>query len=179
MRVVYGFESDSGNTADLDEVYASEAVRLVSSQMKPPPKVKPYFYLDVPISKLVWKKGESGPHAALDEHARPKESLKIPDVTKYEQLIVFKDLRTGAQDVPIKNSGFKFTYEVKKDTDGAMKLFITKEPATVYGDFMLYDRPAQQGGQPVPRGPYFFSADPGENSPAGAITGAYGITGEK
>lgn len=161
--VRYSVQSDSGELSDLDAIYMSEAVRRVKSDINATPNS--YLYLQASIAEV-----EKKNLAMLDFHARAKVLLNKPDVTVYEQLHLFIDLRTGAIDVPVSYSGFKITYEVKNDTDGKMKLFLKKEVAAVAGKFPLF-QPGPQG--PAPRGQKELASQAGLNDPVGPITGTY------
>jgi hypothetical protein len=72
----------------------------------------------------------------VDQHATPLGLIKAPGGTiQAFQAFKFRDRRTGAQDIPVANSGFIITRTVFTDAGGGVRLTTNKKPAatTVHG----------------------------------------------
>lgn len=62
----------------------------------------------------------------VDHHAAPVGLLTGPGRIMAEQTFIFRDDRTGAVDIPARNSGFRLTREVIAPPPGGLSITTTK-----------------------------------------------------
>ncbi len=108
------FSSDSGVIGDLDEVEFSEQVQYdagTGSLAGGGAGMQNSGYLPATAGPFV------------DTHSRAVSTLTGPGTLTAEQTFIFKDARTGANDIPARGSGFRISRVVTEATPGS--IFIT------------------------------------------------------
>jgi len=109
------WQSDSGVVADLDEASRSEQVQY---------GVGTGCFAGVTGSNSGYRPANSPP--LVDHHAAPLSLLTGPGRILAEQTFIFIDNRTGATDIPARNSGFRLTREVAAPSPGTLTITTTK-----------------------------------------------------
>jgi hypothetical protein len=109
------WESDSGNVADLDEAMRSEQVQYGAGTG---------CFAGVTGNNSGYRAANSPP--LVDHHAAPVGLLTGSGKILAEQTFIFKDNRTGAVDIPARNSGFRLTREVVGPLLGVLFITTTK-----------------------------------------------------
>ena len=107
------------------------------------------------------------PKAPSDELSVAHPAIfRIPGyVSDADQIFIFKDARTGASEITITESGFNQFKELKADTDGVDKVFISKTPVAVKGLVYWADR----AGAQIVKHPLDVDVKAGANDPAGPL----------
>lgn len=102
IRVINSWTSDSGNLADLDAVERSEVVQYLPGTgiFTTPPGATNSGYINATLG------------AITDTHSTPVALLTGPGTVDANQAFQFRDRRTGAQDVPAPNSGYRIRRDV-------------------------------------------------------------------
>jgi hypothetical protein len=98
IAVNNNWESDSGNVADLDEAERSEQVQY---------GVGTGVFAGVSGNNSGYLPANNPPR--VDRHRTPVALLTGPGSLVAEQTFTFNDRRTGAVDIPARNSGFQIT----------------------------------------------------------------------
>jgi len=141
IEVINKLESDSGDVKDLNMVMRSEKVELGAG-----------------TGCFEGFGGNTSGYRAIttglseDDHSAPGVFLTGKGKITAEQTFVFKDNRTGALDIPARNSGFQIKYDVTESTPGAFFLTVTKTGAasTAHGVSSAAGSGTATGGpQPV------------------------------
>lgn len=109
------WESDSGIVADLDKAQRSEQVQYGTGTG---------CFAGVTGNNSGYRAADSPP--LVDHHAAPVGLLTGVGTIVAEQTFIFKDDRTGAVDIPAKNSGFRLTRNVTVPSPGALAITTTK-----------------------------------------------------
>jgi hypothetical protein len=116
IRVNNNWESDSGNLADLDQVQRSEKVQYNSGTG--------VFSSVTSGNNSGFLPGNNAPR--VDSHSVPVSMLTGVGNISANQLFIFKDARTGANNIPAKNSGFVITRDVTQDSSGNLNITTSK-----------------------------------------------------
>ena len=109
------WESDSGNVADLDNAMRSEQVQY---------GVGTGCFAGVTGQNSGYRAANSPP--LVDHHAAPVGLLTGVGSIIAEQTFIFKDDRTGAVDIPARNSGYRLTRNVTVPVAGTLAITTTK-----------------------------------------------------
>lgn len=121
VRVNNAWESDSGNLADLDEAERSEKVEYAGTGI---------FAAVTSGNNSGYKPANNSP--LVDSHGIGTAALTGIGTLEAKQAFVLKDKRTGATDIPAKNSGFLITRDVTRDAaSGNLSITTTKAGAGV------------------------------------------------
>ncbi len=111
------WSSDSGSLADLDQVEFSEQVQYDAG------------------SGVLAGAGATAQNSGYlpsinapltDTHGTPASILTGPGAITAEQVFIFKDARTGANDIPTRNSGFRIRRNVTEPTPGNVSIMTSK-----------------------------------------------------
>ena len=118
IRVNNNWQSDSGNVADLDQAERSEQVQY-----------------DAGSGSLAG--AGAGAHNSgylpannpplTDSHGAGVGLLTGVGSIAAEQTFIFKDRRTGANNIPARNSGFRITRNITEPTPGNLEITTTKQ----------------------------------------------------
>jgi len=109
--------SDSGSRSDLDKVEFSEQVQYDAGSgvlAGAGATAKNSGYLPANVAPLT------------DTHGTPASILTGAGTITAEQTFIFKDIRTGANDIPTRNSGFRITRNVNEPTLGNFSITTAK-----------------------------------------------------
>lgn len=109
--------SDSGSRADLDEVEFSEQVQYDAGSgclAGAGATAQNSGYLPADVAPLT------------DTHGTPVSILTSPGGITAEQTFIFKDDRTGAVDLPTRNSGFRIVRTVTEPAPGTFQITTAK-----------------------------------------------------
>lgn len=115
------WNSDSGTRADLDEVEFSEQVQYSAGTgvlAGAGAGAQNSGYLPATSAPLT------------DTHGTPVSFLTGPGGITAEQTFIFKDARTGAADIPTRNSGFRITRDVVEAPPGTVTITTSKAGAS-------------------------------------------------
>ncbi len=114
IRVLYNWQSDSYDKSDLDQAPHSERVQHHASGC---------------LSKLdpITSCYTGSTKRDEDEHAILVDGLKCKGKDKVFQTFMFRDDRTGAKDIPFKNSGFIIEHIVQQKSDKAFEVVTSKK----------------------------------------------------
>jgi hypothetical protein len=115
MTVNNSWESDSGNLADLDEAERSEQVEYGTGTG---------IFAGQTGHNSGYRPGNNSPR--VDSHSWPVSALTGPGTLIAEQTFILKDHRTGAVDIPARNSGFRISRVVTEATPGNRAITTTK-----------------------------------------------------
>ena len=118
IRVNNNWESDSGNVADLDQAERSEQVQYGAGSGSPSGAgagAHNSGYLPANNSPLT------------DSHGAGVGLLTGVGSIIAEQIFIFKDKRTGANNIPAKNSGYRLTRNITEPTPGNLEITTTKQ----------------------------------------------------
>jgi hypothetical protein len=168
MKVDVGVtpDSDLGDGsiyyADLREVSIQEALKVVNEN---PPNSTQQATNYAALKPLIdMRPLMAAPTDSLDVwHPRV---FRLPVfISDALQVFLFKDARTGASEIPITESGFQILKELKADTDGVTKVFISKTPANVQGQVFW----AQKVAGATQKNPITVDVKAGANQPAGPL----------
>lgn len=107
--------SDSGNVADLDQAERSEQVQY---------GVGTGCFAGVTGNNSGFRRADSPP--LVDHHAAPVALLTGPGRILAEQTFIFNDFRSGATNIPARNSGYRLSREVTQPTPGNLQIVTTK-----------------------------------------------------
>ncbi len=122
-----GFSSDSGVFADLDQTMISEEVQY---------GVGTGTFAAVAGSNSGYIAGNV---LTTDSHSTPVGLLSGVGSIEAQQTCIFKDLRAGDSDIPLRNSGYKITRDVTETAVGSGKFQLTTHKygaaATANGHF--------------------------------------------
>jgi hypothetical protein len=118
IKVDNNWESDSGNLADLDKAERSEQVQYGAGSGS-------LAGAGAGAQNSGYFPADSSP--LTDSHGIGVAVLTGPGSLVAEQTFIFKDKRTGATDIPAKNSGFRLTRDVAEPTPGNIEITTTKE----------------------------------------------------
>jgi hypothetical protein len=115
-----GWVSDSGTLADLDQVQIAEVVETTAATG---------CYSGVGVNTSPYLPGAS---FTADTHSSAVSTIQAgPGTRVADQACKFKDARTGANDIPMRNSGFRLTRVVTVPSPGHFQLDISKVGAAV------------------------------------------------
>jgi probable HAF family extracellular repeat protein len=128
MVVDYGWESDSGNIADLDAVDMTEVVKTVEATGRL------WF---APLDTSTWSNAAGfRPGVYYDSHTVPVVFIRPDESSEQDQAFEFRDTRTGANYMAMPNSGFIIRQDIYENKH-THKLFLTTTkagaPVTVSG----------------------------------------------
>ncbi|HEU4793592.1 MAG TPA: hypothetical protein VFS96_08035 [Nitrolancea sp.] len=117
IRVNNSWQSDSGNVADLDEAERSEQVQYGAGSGV--------------LAGAGAAAGNSGYLPAhnpplVDNHGANTAVLTGVGSITAEQTFIFKDKRTGASDIPMRNSGFRISRVVTQPAPGSLEITTSK-----------------------------------------------------
>jgi|GEM_PF-1518990 len=110
------WESDSGSTADLDEVRRSEKVEYGTGTGM--------FAAGVAPTNSGYRQATSPP--IQDSHGIPTAAITAPGAIAAQQVFVYKDDRTGVTDIPVRASGFLITRTVVAPSAGTLHITTEK-----------------------------------------------------
>ena len=113
------WKSDSGNVADLDQAMRSEQVQYGAGTG---------CFAGVTGNNSGYRAANSPP--LVDHHAAPIGLLTGVGTIDAEQTFIFKDDRTGAVDIPARNSGYRLSRVVTAPTAGTLSITTTKTGTT-------------------------------------------------
>jgi len=117
IRVSYNWESDSDDKSQLDQAFIAERVEHhgTGSLKSIDPDTSCY--------------GRASARSE-DKHAVKAADVKAPGKDVANQTFMFKDDRTGAVNIPMKNSGFRILHEITmKDDKSGLQVTTNKEGA--------------------------------------------------
>jgi hypothetical protein len=114
------WQSDSGSLSDLDQAQFSELVQ---------PTTATGCFVGVPPSNSGYLPANRAP--LTDTHGTPVSILTSPGVRVANQTFMFKDNRSGAVDIPMRNSGFLLTRTVTQTAPGSFQITTDKHGASV------------------------------------------------
>jgi hypothetical protein len=117
IRVSYNWDSDSDDKSQLDQAFISERVEHhgTGSLKSIDPDTSCY--------------GRASARSE-DKHAVLTADIKAPGKDVANQTFMFKDDRTGAINIPMKNSGFRILHEITmKDDKSGLQVTTNKEGA--------------------------------------------------
>lgn len=109
------WQSDSGQVADLDKAMRSEQVQY---------GVGTGCFAGVTGQNSGYRAANSPP--LVDHHAAPIGLLTGVGAINAEQTFIFKDDRTGAVNIPARNSGYRLSRVVTAPTPGTLSITTTK-----------------------------------------------------
>ncbi len=118
IKVDNSWESDSGNLADLDKAERSEQVQYGAGSGSLAGK-------GAGAQNSGYLAADSSP--VTDSHGTPVAFLTSPGSIAAEQTFIFKDKRTGATDIPARNSGFRLSRDVEEPTPGNLEITTAKQ----------------------------------------------------
>ncbi len=132
MMAAFEFYSDSGDPKDLTEVSINEQVITSCKEgiFETGPSNNQVSLDYQPVQNAKKQMGTSG----IDSHRVGIGPITAPGKMCFDQLHIFKDNRTGASEIPFRNSGFKVTYtvtELASDPLYKLQMIVTKEAVEV------------------------------------------------
>jgi hypothetical protein len=121
------WESDSGVVADLDQTEISELVEVTSSTGT---------FAGTGKRNSGYLAGDS---FTQDTHGTPVSILKGPGKRIAQQTSMFKDKRAGANDIPVKNSGYTVIRDVTDTGGGKLQIETDKRGASTTANGVTSD----------------------------------------